>query len=203
MEEIDLNKKEIQEKLSEGYIHFNTIIELVGKPRDHVDKTIKDYVAKLEENEHYIITKKDISKAKKTDDGYFSSFAELEILVKEVQGVIAFCFNYMPASIEIIEPSEIVFNNVKLTDIMNELQAKLHEVDMIAKGANQKVMHLSENFNGLLANFIKYSCIKEKDIPTLSKITGFDEKVLEPFLENLVKNGKLNKADNKYKLKVE
>ncbi len=194
-----MNKKEIKEKLSEGYIQFNALIEIVGKPKNHVEESIKTYVDNIDENEHYHLTKKIIEKAEETDDGFFSTYAEVEILTKELPGVTAFCFNYMPASIEIIEPSELVYNNVMLTDMLNELQAKLHEVDMVAKQSNQKNLHLNENINALVTNFVIFSCSVPRTPKDIADITGLKKDVIEPFLKGLVDNGKLKKEKDKYR----
>ncbi|OVE75010.1 hypothetical protein BVX95_00545, partial [archaeon D22] len=68
MGEITL-KKEFKEKLEEGYFHFNAIIEMVGKPKEHIEKTIKDYVSTLEKHELYILVDQNISEADETKDG--------------------------------------------------------------------------------------------------------------------------------------
>ena len=193
-----MNQKDIKEKLSEGYIHFNAIIELIGKPKEHIQKTIKDYVDAIDKNENYTLIKKNIAKAKKTDEGMYGVYAEIEILTKEIQGVLAFCFNYMPASIEIIEPSKLVFDNVGMTNVVNELQAKLHEVDMIAKQVNQKNVHLNESINSLVQNFVRFTCSIPRSNEDLADIIGLKKKVLKPFLELLIKNGKLKKDKSKY-----
>ncbi|PLW79503.1 hypothetical protein C0585_07345 [Candidatus Woesearchaeota archaeon] len=196
-----MKNSEIKEKIAEGHIHFNAIIEMVGKPKEHIQNTIKDYVSRIESHPEYTITKKDISRAKKTDDGFFSTFAELEVLVKDIHGVFAFCFNIMPASVEIIEPSELMMDNVAATDIVNELMAKLHEVDMIAKGANQKIANISQNFNGLTSNFIKFACnLKPRKIEEISDITGLPTKALIPLMDLLVKDKKLKKEGELYKI---
>lgn len=193
-----MNKKEIEEKLSEGHIHFNTIIEIVGKPKEHIQQTIKDYVKAIEDNENYTLIKKHVARAKKTDDDMFSVYAELDILTKEIQGVLAFCFNYMPASIEIIEPSELIFDNVEMTNVVNELQAKLHEVDMIAKQVNQKNVHMNENINAILTNFVNFTCSIPRTSEDIAKITGLKKDVIIPFLTTLINNGKLKKDKDKY-----
>ena len=194
-----MNKKDIKEKLSEGYIHFNTIIELLGKPKEHIEKTIKEYIKNIEDNEFYSVINKVISKGKKADDGFFSVFAELDILVKDVQGVFAFCFNYMPASIEIVEPAEKILDNVHFTDVVNELQAKLHEIDMVAKQNKQINTNMNQHISAIMTNFIIYSCkISPKNANILAKITGLKLEVLNPFLEGLVKKEKLKKDKDKY-----
>ena len=56
-----LDKKDMNEKLEEGYIHFTSIVEMIGKPKDHLRKTFKDFIKNLEENPNYDVVKKHIS----------------------------------------------------------------------------------------------------------------------------------------------
>lgn len=194
-----MNKKEIKAKISEGHILFSTIIELIGKPKEHVKQTFDRYIKNIEKDKNYIVTKKDNSKIKKTDDGFFSIFSEMEILAEDMDNITQFAFNYMPASIEIIEPTEFKHNNLFFTDLFNNLQARLHEVDMIAKTAKEKNNQLNQSFNLLTENFIHFICKKNKvTAETLSKVIGIEKKVLEQFLESLVKNKKLKKEKDNY-----
>ncbi|MBR9676422.1 hypothetical protein GOV05_05420 [Candidatus Woesearchaeota archaeon] len=194
-----MNKKEIKQKVSEGYIHFRTIIEIVGKPKKHIEDTIKKYVEQIGENQNYEICKKDIEKATKTDDGFYVAFADVEVLSKDIKGIIGFCFDYMPASIEVLDPEELRYDNVGVTDFLNDLMGKLHSVDAVAKQLNLNNRHLNENINALATNFVGFAAkIKPMSIDSLAKFTGLKKEVLTPFLKGMVKSGKLKKEKDTY-----
>ena len=56
-------------------ITFGAIIEVLGKPQEHVEKAIKEYVEKLEKNENYQVTNKKFAKIKKQEEeGLWATF---------------------------------------------------------------------------------------------------------------------------------
>ncbi|MFH1641826.1 MAG: hypothetical protein ABIC04_02920 [Nanoarchaeota archaeon] len=189
-------------KEDKNYIRFRTIIEVLGKPKEHVEKTIKEYVEKIKSDSDLMVLKEYYAKLKEQED-MWSVFTELEIVVKNVQNLTGFCFDFMPSSIEIIKPEELSFKNTILTNVMNDLQAKLHNIDMVAKKLKNENDFLKRNLNTSLQNVItvllavKNSCDKEK----LAKLSGIDQKEIDLLLENLLKEGKIKKEDNLYSLK--
>ena len=58
-------------------------------------------------------------------------FAELEVKTASLTHIINFCFEYMPSLIEIIEPYELKISSADVSSFLNDLQAKLHGVDML------------------------------------------------------------------------
>ncbi|MEM3127156.1 MAG: hypothetical protein QW331_03765, partial [Candidatus Woesearchaeota archaeon] len=116
---------DIKEKLEKGYIHARVIIELMGKPKEHVEKTIKDYIKHISEDQNFEVLNQEIAPLEPKEE-YFVTFAELEILCKDVPSLVGFCFDYMPSSIEIIEPEKINYDRHQLSSIINDLQARLH-----------------------------------------------------------------------------
>ena len=69
------------------------------------------------------------------DKPLYSSFAELEIEFDILESVVGFCFDYMPSSIEILEPSELKLNAVNVSELFNELMARLHNNEMLLRNA--------------------------------------------------------------------
>ena len=62
----------------------------------------------------------------------FSSFAEVEIEVKEIKQLINIMFNYMPAHVDILKPSDILLKNFDLNVMCNKNLLKMHQYDEIA-----------------------------------------------------------------------
>lgn len=122
-------------------IKFRTIIEVVGFPEDYIKEAINKIVENIKEKNYYKILYLYIEETKKLDK-MFSTFAEIEIETQKLQDVLDFCFDYLPSSVEIIEPENI---NEKATDIagfLNDLMLKLHEYNMVIRNlqAENKVM---------------------------------------------------------------
>ena len=196
---------DVNDKLSKGYIQSRAIIEVVGKPKEHVEEALKEYIDKIKNNSEIEVLKYDVSEAKEVEDervkGLFGLFVEIEILVKDLPTLTGFCFDYMPSSVEIIEPKELKIKENQLSAFINDLQGKLHSLDMLVKQLNQRDGFLKNNINALLRNFISILLMNNSmDVKQLSKFVGYDEKELEKFLEILIKENKIKKEEGKYQL---
>ena len=143
-----MEKLEIKSWIDLGYLHTRIIFEIVGKPKEHIEETIKKYVETITKSTTIKMISKEIAEAKEqeipTETGgeekekIWSTFAEIEFLIKGVSNLVGFCFDYMPASVEILGPDKIIFNHHTITDFINDLQAKLHKMDAVLKNQNNE-----------------------------------------------------------------
>lgn len=109
------------------------ILEVVGAPKEHIEKTLKEIIEKLKK-ESYIVKVLDIHiEPTKQIKEFFSSFSEIELQIKDSSSLIGFCFDYMPSSIELIEPEVFQSDIVEFTGLINDLLAKLHKYDMLVR----------------------------------------------------------------------
>ena len=198
-----MNKREIRETIDEGGVHFRCILEMVGKPKEHIQSTLKDYVGRMQTSEDYTILNQEFQEPKQMEDSeMFSVFVELEILAKGVENVVWFCFDWMPSSMEIIDPDEIHYSAHHFTDFLNDLQARLHHVDMAVKQTNAKNQKLNTNSEALLRNSIKLSINKgSSSVDEISKDVGVQTDNLQKILDTLIEKGMIKKTDNGYVLK--
>ncbi len=139
-----------------GNILVRTIIEMMGAPKEHIEKTLKDYVEKLKTDKEISIVKEEIAPAKEQGK-LFSVFAELDIRFRTAQKLVDFCFDSMPSSVEIIEPSQLTLDAGELSDTLNDMQAKIHRNDMIVKTLKAKGSLVDKNAKSLLRNFVFFS----------------------------------------------
>jgi len=107
----------------------------------------------------------------------------------------------MPSSIEVVKPEHLVMTNPELSNFLNDLQARLHNVDMIVKQLKAENDFLKHNMNAILHNAILI-CLKVSrlSLEQLSQITGVDKKELEIFVEKLLKENKIKKENELYSL---
>lgn len=198
-----MDKKLIKNKIEKGEILTRIVLELIGKPKDHVDKTIKEYVKKIEDNPNYEVIKKEIAKTKKYQGEMFSTFAELEILFKNVQSIHYFCFDYMPASIEILEPDKLSYDAHEITGVINEFQSRLHSLDMALKEMRQINENLNHNFTNLLKNHVMQILkVSPKSVMELEKIVGIKSEKLGQFLKIMEAEKKVKEKEGKYYLNI-
>ena len=195
-----MEPKQIKEKINEGWIHFRAIIEMMGAPKDHLMNTIKSYVNKLKnESKDYVVVDEYYAEPKPADK-LFTTFVELEMLAKSSEHVVWFCFDWMPSSVEIIEPETITYKSQDFTSLLNDLQARLHTIDMALKETKARSDIIERNASIILKNNILLNLKDgEKELKELSKGTGIPEDQLKPFLDNMVKEGRIEKKGLVYK----
>jgi hypothetical protein len=197
-----MNEREIKEKIENGHIHCRSIVEILGKPEKHVQDTLREYVQKMKENKNLILLKEDYSETKEQEEGLFSIFVELELLIKGVGEVVFFCFDYMPSSVEILEPEQLIYKNRELSAFLNDLQQRLHTYDMALKqfkARNERLMN--ENLI-LMKTAVLLSLSKEKmNKEKLITRTGLPEDRLEKLLSIMLKESRIIEEDGLYKLR--
>lgn len=191
-----------EEKLiaEQTHIRCKIIIEVLGKPKDHVEKSIRDYVEKIKKDSELIVMNADFSEAEEKEK-LFAIFVEIDMVVKGIQKLIGFCFDYMPSSIEITKPEEFIVKKSTVENFINDLQARLHNVDMVVKKQNNENTFLKKNLSKAATNLILLSLTSgDMDMERLSRVTGIAEKELEIFLGQLIEEDKIKKEDDMYSL---
>jgi len=184
-------------------ILFRAVVEVLGKPKEHVDSTLKGYLKKLKENSKYEVLKEDLAELKQHEDSeLWMAFAELEIKTAGVTEIIDFCFDYMPSLIEIIEPEELQLDSLMISSFLNDMQAKLHGVDMIAKQMKMENQLTNNSLAKLLNNYIVV-LLRNNNLTSkqLSTFTGMNIDILEDYLDKMIDEGKIDLKEGIYFLK--
>ncbi|HLD33478.1 MAG TPA: hypothetical protein VJB66_02045 [Candidatus Nanoarchaeia archaeon] len=202
-----------KQMLMEGWLKCRIVIELMGKPKEHIEQTMQKYIEKIKTEEMISVLDVQLADATLIDTNaqeegqvkqMWTIFAELEMLMKEPKVLTTFCLNYMPASIEIIEPEEIVWTNQKTTMFFNDLQARLHQLDMIAKQTKTEVVYLRKNIHDLLKNYVtlllRHNALTAEQ---LSKLIGVKKEILEDFLDTLIDKEIIVMDGEKYRVKTD
>ena len=196
-----MKEKEIKEKIDNGFILCRTIVEILGKPEEHVKETIREYVKRMKDNKNLIVLKEDYSEPKPQDE-LFSTFVELELLIKGISEAVFFCFDYMPSSIEIIEPEELKYKNREFSGFLNDLQVRLHSYDMALKQYKARNLRLMQENLTLMESAVLLALGKDKlDKDTLSIKTGIPMDRLENLLKIMIKESRIIEKDEKYELR--
>ncbi|MBU0457682.1 MAG: hypothetical protein ABH824_02495 [Nanoarchaeota archaeon] len=187
----------------EKKIFFRAVIEVLGKPKEHVESSIKEYVSKIKEDERYEVVNEELTEAKKQEDtDLWATFTELEIWTGKMDNLIDFCFDYMPSLIDIIEPSQLSLSDNEVSSFINDLQAKLHGVDMVAKQLKIENDTLKTNTAFLLKNYVTVLLGKSNlTSEQISKLTGVNKDLLEDFLDKLIDQNVIDLKDGIYYLK--
>jgi hypothetical protein len=112
------------------------VFELLGRPPEHLKKTLDEFVNKLLELDGIELVEKRIYEPKPLKDGkedIYTTFAEVELLLDNLNLLFAIVLNKLPSNIEVIEPTSIKINNFDLSSVLSELATKLHRYDEVTK----------------------------------------------------------------------
>jgi hypothetical protein len=186
-------------------IVFRAVIEVLGTPKEHVEKAIHDYIGKLKEDKEFKVVKADFADVQKQEkQELWSTFADLEIETSKVTNLLNFCFDYMPSSLEVLEPDNLAYENIELSSVLNDLMVKLHGVDMVAKQAKLESDHVRNDLFALLKRFI-FVLLQNNNLTatSLSRMTGVKQDRLEDFLDTLIDEGWVDLKEGIYFLKKE
>ena len=134
-------------------IKTSFIIEMMGRPAEHLDDTLNKLVEEIgnvkgiviiDKKIHppKVIEKKDTDKENKKKEQknkidiskeLYTSFAEIEANFDGLESMFTVVFNYMPSHFEIISPEEFRLKNNDFAGIVAAIIVRLHKYDEIAK----------------------------------------------------------------------
>ncbi len=122
------------------------ILEIIGKPKEHLIETLNKIIDQIDKEKGISIRRKEIkepvlmkdkigimNKEKVQQKDFYTTFAEIEVEVEDILYLVILMFKYMPSHIEITSPEFIVLSNTGWNDILNELTRRLHGYDEIAR----------------------------------------------------------------------
>lgn len=185
-------------------ITFRAILEVLGAPKEHVEKSIALFVDNIKNNENYTVLSEEIHPAEDAEEkDMFVTFAELEMETERLSNIANFCFDFMPSSIEIIEPERLTYLAGDLSNFFNDLQAKLHDLDMTAKQFRVQNSNLKNNSVKLLRNMVLLALRYEGplSVEKLGERVGIPADQLRPILEKTEKQGYITSSDQGYTIK--
>lgn len=195
-----MNDKETQDLESQGWIRFYAILEIAGKPKAHVEETLKGVIAAVKQDKEIVIINEEYSDAEEKES-IFTAFVELELLAKGFSALTGFCFDYMPSSIDIIRPETISFDSVYLSNTLNDLQTRLHKTDALAKNLQAENEMVQFNISALMQNLVILSLRgSDKTFDQIAKWTGMHKEHLQPILEFLMNKGVITAVFDKFHL---
>jgi hypothetical protein len=137
---------------SDKQISVRMIIEIAGRPPEHLTETLNNLIKKIDEEKGVSVEDKIIHEPvlMKDQKDFYTSFAEVEIKIEEISILTGLALKYMPAHLEIIEPELIAFTNAGWNDLFNEVLRRLHHYDEVARVIQTEKMILENKLKSLL-----------------------------------------------------
>lgn len=113
------------------------IFEILGRPPEHIKTTLEEFIDKLGEQKGIEVAKKTVHEPHALDKeeakDMFTTFAEVELILDNLDLLFGVVINMLPANVEIIEPSEFKLKNFNLGNILTDVSVKMHKIDEVAK----------------------------------------------------------------------
>ncbi|MEM4318389.1 MAG: hypothetical protein QW244_01390 [Candidatus Pacearchaeota archaeon] len=111
------------------------IFEVIGRPKDFVENVMSVFLDKIKEHKDVELIRKQILPAQpmKQAKNLFSLVAECEFYFKDLEVLLGFMIDTMPASIEIIEPTSLTLDLPKINAFINDYLTKIHQYDDVYK----------------------------------------------------------------------
>ncbi|MDD9953509.1 MAG: hypothetical protein OXR66_04170 [Candidatus Woesearchaeota archaeon] len=196
-----MKESEIRAKIGDGWLRVIMTLEVAGKPKEHIEETLDKYIENIDKDERIEVLIDDREPAEEHEDGMFTAFSELEMIVDNMETLTWLCVNFSPASIEVIDPETFQIEGREITNWLNDLLAKIHE---ISKDYREKLSgneYLTRAMNQLIQNSVILSLkTGNKTEEELVKETGLIPDTLKPFLKHLVEKKHITKKGKEYSL---
>ena len=127
-----MKESAIREKIGVGWIRLKAIFEVAGFPAEHVETSINTVADRIAKEKGIMILEQAVHKPRKISDQIYSSFIEIEFLAESLAQLVGMLYDYMPSSVEIIEPEDPISDDPQaVTMILNDLLAKLHNYNQL------------------------------------------------------------------------
>lgn len=133
-------------KMETNGIKVAFILEMIGRPKEHLTESMEKILNEMKKEKGVEILSESIKEPVELKDNkeFFSTFADIELEIEDIQYLLVLVFKYMPSHIEIIEPELIALTNSGWGDIINELTRRLHGYDEIARVLQMKNAELEK-----------------------------------------------------------
>jgi hypothetical protein len=120
------------------------IIEAAGRPPEFLAESLNNHIQNLSKAKNVQLINSKIAESKIIDKekDLFSCFAEVEVQVDGFHNLLNLVIDFMPSSIEIIEPNEFILDSQEATMFANDLAGRLHKYDEVAKIAKFRIDEL-------------------------------------------------------------
>lgn len=121
------------------------IVEIMGKPGPFIRDALEKHVSKLKSAKAVEVFSIEISEPKEIEnsEGMMTCFAEVEFGTENFSRMTEVVFDFMPSSVEILEPSKVEFSMEEASRFLNNVSGRMHRYDDVAKVAKAQTQQLA------------------------------------------------------------
>ena len=158
---LDEEKITAKERLNKDWLRCVFVVEIMGRPPEYISDAMKLVLKGFSKEKGVEVIRHKIHKPKKVFlkdkkqdkkqkmQELFSTFSEIEFLVENMGRLIELTFDFMPSSVEILEPQILKLEMNAARNIINDIATKLHKNDAIVKTLYAQNLNLKKELEGL------------------------------------------------------
>ena len=151
------------------------IVEMAGRPPEHLKEALEKHIKILDDVKDIEVHSIKVSEPaeikfedKKVEgEPMFTAFAEADFECESFARLSETMFDFMPSSVEVIEPSKITMDLHDATNLLNNISGRMHRYDEIAKIAGARLQQMSAQLD--MAQKILME--RDEEISSLKKST--------------------------------
>jgi hypothetical protein len=116
-------------------IEARFIIEIMGRPAEHIKLTMQNLIEKIGSEKGVHITTHKVHEPRPVEKStnLFTTFAEMEAKFDSIEMFLGVIFAYMPSNVDVISPPNFKLSSEELGSVGNAIIAKLHMYESITK----------------------------------------------------------------------
>jgi len=130
------------------------IVEVAGRPAKHLKVALGEHIGVLNKVNDITVHSIQLSEPKeivvgginekKGEEKMFTCFAEADFECDSFARLSETMFDFMPSSVEVIEPAKVTLTMTEATDLLNNISGRMHRYDEIAKIAGVRLKQMAE-----------------------------------------------------------
>ena len=130
------------------------IVEMAGRPAGHLKDSLARHVGVLDKVDDIDVHSIKISEPRALPQSeeqqvaghemMFTCFAEADFECDSFARLSETMFDFMPSSVEVIEPAKVVMTMKEATDLLNNISGRMHRYDEFAKVAGIRMKQMAE-----------------------------------------------------------
>ena len=143
------------------------IVEMAGRPAEHLSESLEKHISILNDIKDITVHSIRVSKPREIkredsadvseEDIMFTAFAEADFECDNFGRLSETMFDFMPSSVEVIEPPKISMDTYEATNLLNNISGRMHRYDEVAKIAGAKIGEMNRQLD------TAYKVIEERD----------------------------------------
>ena len=123
------------------------IVKMAGRPAEHLTTAIEAHIGVLNKVDDIVVHSIKVSEPREIElpkddpagDAMFTAFAEADFETETFARLAETMFDFMPSSVEVIEPAKVSLDTSESTDLLNNISGRMHRYDDIMKMASGKI----------------------------------------------------------------